>query len=228
MARKKAAVIVEPEAKAEGPDFSALLASVPIEVWPIGDILMDPNNANIHDRRSVESIRGSVAKFGQVEPLLIRKATSMLIAGEGRLIAMKELGFTHVEVRPLPVDATTAAMLSLALNQTAKHSHFDFENVAAQLKGFKADGQDISVLGWADYELDPLLNATWKPPDLSPLPSGNGEKENQTHPHAVIFSEEQWPVIVEAANKVRSMENDLTIKEARCLELIVADWLSRN
>ncbi len=164
MARKKAAAVIDEPTPREA-EFREMISLIPIEVWPIDDVLLDPNNANIHDRRSIDAIRGSVAKFGQVEPLLIRKATSILIAGEGRLIAMKELGFTHVEVRPLPVDATTAAMLSLALNQTAKHSHFDFESVAAQLKGFKSDGQDISVLGWADYELEPLLNATAKPTD---------------------------------------------------------------
>lgn len=134
-----------------------MIASTPIEVWPLDDVILDTNNANIHDRRSIDAIKGSIAKFGQVEPLLIRKSTCIVIAGEGRWIAMQELGFTHVEVRPLDVDATTAAMLSLALNQTAKHSHFDFESVAAQLKGFKVDGQDISMLGWSDFELDGLM-----------------------------------------------------------------------
>lgn len=210
------------------PDVRDLIALIPTEIWPIGDVIIDTNNANIHDRKSIDSIRGSIAKFGQVEDLLVRKATSVLVAGEGRLIAMNELGWTHVKVKPLPIDATTAAMLSLALNQTAKHSQFDFESVARQLKGFREDGHDLSPLGWADYELDPLLNAIWKPPDLEPMPSTNGEKEKKGHPHAVIFSEEQWPVIMQAVGKIRISEDDGLMKESRAIELIVADYLSRN
>jgi hypothetical protein len=225
---RKAKVAAGAMIAAEDEEIKRMIASVPIEVWPIDDVILDPNNANIHDRRSIDDIKGSIAKFGQVEPLLIRKSTSIMIAGEGRWVAMKELGYAHVEVRPLDFDATAAAMLSLALNRTAEHSHFDFENVAAQLKGFKADGHDISILGWADFELEPLLAGEWKPPSVEPKSSPNGKKDDGTHPHAVIFSEEQWPVILDAVNRVRGGEQDPTIKENRALELIVGDWLSRN
>lgn len=207
-------------------ELKSLIVSMPAEMWSIGDVLVDPNNARIHDRRSIDGIKGSIAKFGQVESLLVRKATSVLIAGEGRLIAMQELGFTHVEVKPLPVDATTAAALSLTLNRTAELSHFDFESVAAQIKGLKSDGFPIDVLGWAAHELEPLLQAEWKPPDLSPLPKNDVLSKDK--PHAVIFSEEQWPVIYQAILKIREMELDQDIKEPRCIELMVADWCSRN
>jgi hypothetical protein len=158
MARKAKTVTVE-----EPVDFGQMIAAVPIEVWPLGDVILDPNNANVHDRRSIDAIKASIAKFGQVEPLILRKSTGILIAGEGRWIAMQELGFAHVEVRPLDVDATTAAMLSLTLNRTAELSHFDFESVATQLKGFKADGHDLGVLGWADFEVENLVGGGASP-----------------------------------------------------------------
>jgi len=220
MARKAKTVAVE-----EPVDFGQMIAAVPIEVWPLEDVILDPNNANVHDRRSIDAIKASIAKFGQVEPLILRKSTGILIAGEGRWVAMQELGFAHVEVRPLDVDATTAAMLSLTLNRTAELSHFDFENVAAQLKGFKADGHDLGVLGWADFELQPLLEAKWEPrnPSSGGDANPNGDEDST---HAVVFSSGQWAVISQAINRIRTNENDSLIANARAIELIVADWMS--
>jgi hypothetical protein len=209
-----------------GDRLRELIVAIPSEMWAIDNVLMDPNNARRHDRKSIDGIKGSIAKFGQVESLLVRKATGVLIAGEGRLVAMKELGYTHVEVKPLPVDATTATALSLALNKTAELSYFDFESVAAQIKGLKADGFAVDVLGWAAHELEPLLQAEWKPPALNSI--DKGEDKPKDKPHAVIFSEEQWPVIYQAILKLRDMEGDENIKEPRCIELMVADWSSRN
>jgi hypothetical protein len=229
VARKaKAAALLdlEPINEELSPDLAALIVSIPIERWSIDDVLIDPNNARIHDRKSIDGIKGSIAKFGQVEPLLLRKATKVLIAGEGRLIAMQELGHEHVEVRPLPVDATTAVALSLALNRTAELSHFDFESVAAQINGLKEDGFSVDALGWTDYELGPLLAATWEPPSVGKGAKGSGSAADEGNPHTVMFSAGQWRVLVQAIEKIRVKESDPLITQARAIELVVADWLS--
>jgi len=156
MARRAKATMVD-----EGPgipdDVKALIASNPPVMVPTGQVLIDPNNANTHDRRSIDGIKGSIAKFGQVDPLLVRKATGVLIGGEGRLIAMQELGFEMVEVRFLDIDQTTATGLALALNRTQQLSRFDDAIVVAQLQALEADGFDVGSLGWNDAEMTALL-----------------------------------------------------------------------
>lgn len=165
MARKRKEAESAPDPTAD--DIKALIAKNPPQMWPISRVLLDPNNANTHDRRSIDGIKGSIAKFGQVEPLLVRKANGVLIGGEGRLLAMQELGFQAVEVRPLDVDQVTATGMALALNRTQQLSTFDDAIVVAQLQAMESDGFDVSALGWNDAEMTALL--TLEVPSNGPL-----------------------------------------------------------
>ncbi|MCI0657681.1 MAG: ParB N-terminal domain-containing protein, partial [Acidobacteria bacterium] len=47
---------------------------------------------------NLEAIAGSLARFGQAEPLVVQRGTNRVIAGNGRLVAMKKLGWTECDV----------------------------------------------------------------------------------------------------------------------------------
>lgn len=187
-------------------DIQALIAANPPVMVPIGSILIDPNNANTHDRRSIDGIKGSIAKFGQVDPLLVRKATGVLIGGEGRLTAMQELGFTEVEARFLDVDQTTATGLALALNRTQQLSRFDDAIVVAQLQALEADGFDVGSLGWNDAEMTALLTL-----ETAAVAEADGSLEFKGEPGGQAMDDDSPPASEIPPSQVRMVQLFLTV-----------------
>jgi ParB-like chromosome segregation protein Spo0J len=59
---------------------------------PLADLHLDASNARQHNERNLEAIKGSLARFAQVEPLVVQKSTGRVIGGNGRLVAMRALG----------------------------------------------------------------------------------------------------------------------------------------
>lgn len=141
-------------------DMREAMNLVQEETVSVYSVLLDPNNANRHDREDIEFLKASLATHGQVEPLLVRKATGVLIGGEGRLIAMKELGWPVCRVKYLDINQTRATALALTLNK--KRSVFDDRRVSEQIQALKADDWDIANLGWTAKELEPILAAEWE------------------------------------------------------------------
>src|SRR5690242_10846536 len=58
----------------------------------ISTLVPDPANPRSHGEENIAAIVASIRRFGQVEPLLIQKRTGRVVAGHGRLVAMRQLG----------------------------------------------------------------------------------------------------------------------------------------
>lgn len=83
----------------------------------------------------------------------------MLIAGHGRIVAAKRLGLQQVPVIRLGhlTDAQARAF-RLADNRIALNAGWDEAMLAAELDRLKEDGVDLDLLGFAEDELDRLLD----------------------------------------------------------------------
>ncbi len=77
--------------------------TITISRVPLDALHPDPANARQHGERNVDAICGSLARFGQVEPLVVHKPTGRVIGGNGRLTAMKALGWSHADVVELDI-----------------------------------------------------------------------------------------------------------------------------
>lgn len=104
---------------------------------PLDALHPDPSNARQHGERNLEAIRASLATFGQVEPLVIHAPTRRVIGGNGRLAAMKALGWTHADVVELDISETQATSLAIALNRTAGP-------IPAKLARFSRPGHEMT------------------------------------------------------------------------------------
>ena len=206
-------------------EFSVLIAGREIVPTDISTIIIDPANARLHGTDSIRVIKDSLQLFGQTEPIGIQTSTRKVIWGNGRVEAMRELGWDQCGAIFINVDNTTAAAMSLALNRTAERSEWDYAIVAANLKALQDDSFDVSKLGWEDYELGPMLANDWTPPAVEPT-SADQDGEGGAHPHAVIFTDEQWTLVRQGVERVRNSEHDEAIKESRAIELMVADYLA--
>ena len=65
---------------------------------PIESLHLDPANVRQHGPENMEAIAASLKWFGQAEPLVVHATTHRVIGGNGRLVAMKKLGWTECDV----------------------------------------------------------------------------------------------------------------------------------
>ena len=101
----------------------------------------DPGNTRTHPERNMEAIKASLERFGQVEPLVVR-TDGTVIGGNGRLRAMRELGWTKAEIVRVDVDDSQARALGVALNRTAELAEWDSGRLHAVLQ----DMPDLSEM----------------------------------------------------------------------------------
>jgi DNA modification methylase len=121
---------------------------------PLDALHPDPANARTHGERNLEAIRASLATFGQVEPLIVHAPTKRVIGGNGRLAAMRALGWTHADVVELDISDTQATSLAIALNRTAELAEWDLPTLGALLQSLPS----LDGVGFDADELQELLD----------------------------------------------------------------------
>lgn len=188
---------------------------------PVSELVPARRNARQHAERDLEVLAASLEKFGQRKPIVAKRDTREVLAGNGTLLATQQLGRTHIAVAWFDGTDAEAMAYALADNRTAELSEWNFSELAAQLAEVQAQDENLpAALGWSDEDLSPLLAALWTAPDAEPLPDAP--------PHNVLISctEEQHAVIQQAIERVRQHERDADISDGRALELIAADFVA--
>lgn len=142
----------------------AILAEVTVKTMKVATMELSSlreyeSNARRHGERNMAIIRSSLSNFGQVEPLVVQRATGIVIGGNGRLSAMRELGWQTAEVVLLDIDDAQMAKLSVALNRSAELSTWDNESLYETLRDL-GEGE-LDDLGFSTHELEAL--AAWAP-----------------------------------------------------------------
>lgn len=108
----------------------------------IDDIQPYPGNPRQITMEAVRAVRTSIEKYGYVQPLVV-DADLVVIVGHTRLLALKELGYTHIDV--VVADKLTPQQVKeyrLADNRTAEFTSWDTELLTKaldELSSFDAD-----------------------------------------------------------------------------------------
>lgn len=181
-----------------------------VKIINIADLRDDHANPRAHDARNISAIKGSLAKFGQVEPLVVQQSTRMVIGGNGRLAAMRELGWTEAQVVFLDVDDVKARMLSITLNRTGELAEWNLPTLAQHLQSFGDLRLDMVDLGWSEHELEPLLASEWKPAEVDE----DYTPPDTTGKRSVQFTREQWAAIQPHVAAARGDNEKVTDAEA--------------
>lgn len=125
---------------------------------PLDKLKPDSNNVRAHGSKNLSSIVGSLRQFGQVEPLVVQQKTMVVIGGNGRLDAMKQLGWSKADVVLVDFDTIHARALGLALNRTAELAEWDNHKLENLIADLHADAFDLDAIGFDDDDLAKLLN----------------------------------------------------------------------
>ena len=116
----------------------------------------DPANARAHGPENMAAIEASLARFGQAEPLVVHAGTGRVIGGNGRLAAMRKLGWSEADIVELDLAAVDATALGIALNRTGELAEWDDEALAKLLASLRDEGA-LDGVGFDEAALDELL-----------------------------------------------------------------------
>lgn len=165
----------------------------------------DPTNARLHNKRNLESIKSSLNAFGQHQPIVVQQQGMIVRVGNGRLMAAKELGWTHIAAIVVDEDNIQAVGRALADNKTSDLADWDYGVLGDLFKALQADDFDLELTGFATYEFEPILQVGFDPPEVDP--SGDpfehkGEVrlspsalEKEKAMRTLLFDQEQWEKI---------------------------------
>ena len=145
----------------------------PLEHVPVNRLRCHPDNPRTAD---LEAIKASLQANKQFEPLIVQKSTGHVLAGNHRLIAARELGWTTIDVNYIDVDDEQGRRIMLASNRTAQLGGFDDAALAAILQ----DISDMDGTGYTPDDLDDLLASLEAMPVLPPAPVNASWSESPT------------------------------------------------
>jgi DNA modification methylase len=134
-----------------------LESTLTIRRVPLADLHPDPANVRLHDEKNLGTIKASLARFQQVEPLVVQKSTGRLIAGHGRVAAMRELGWTEADIVEVDVDDTQAAAMAVTLNRSGELASWDLPALRKILDSLR-DEFPLEDLGFDQGDIDELLS----------------------------------------------------------------------
>ncbi len=162
-----------------------------LEVWDISKLKEDPLNARKHGKRNKDSIRSSLKRFGQVEPLVV-KADGTVIGGNGRLNELRAMGEKKVSVTVFDGNEKEARALGVALNRTAELAEWDTSGLSDFVASISIDGDitkgidkvaDMGILQYSHTKLSKIAGS-----NVENFSDGDVEPQMGDMRYAVIVS----------------------------------------
>jgi len=130
----------------------------------IDSLTPDPSNARKHDKRNIEAIKASLARFGQTKPIVLHSNGSTIIAGNGTWYAAKELGWTQIAAAKTSLDTAEAVAYGIADNKTAELAEWE-DDTLRDLMDALPDDLKLAT-GFEGDEIAQLLRLPEEPDEL--------------------------------------------------------------
>lgn len=128
-----------------------------VETLKVDSLHLDPANVRKHGERNLDAIKASLARFGQMKPIVV-DAKGVVIAGNGTLAAAKALGWDKVQAVRSPLKGVDATAYAIADNRTAELAEWDDKALAETLRAVQSDPSiDLAVTGFDEDELAALI-----------------------------------------------------------------------
>lgn len=125
-----------------------------IETVALDTLVMDGENARLHNRRNLDAIKQSIQKFGQYRPFVVNRRDRRIAVGNGMLLAMRELGFSEGAALFLDLSPEEFRRLSIADNRSGDLSANDPALLLGRLKSLPEEL--LSLSGFLSADLDIL------------------------------------------------------------------------
>lgn len=125
-----------------------------VERRAVARIKLNPKNARKHSAEQVGQIGEAIKRFGFTRPLLI-DGDDMIIAGEGRFLGAKAVGWKDVPVVVCPPSWSDEdkRLYALADNKIGLNSEWDQAALSFEIGDLGDMGMDLSIAGFSDAEV---------------------------------------------------------------------------
>jgi ParB-like chromosome segregation protein Spo0J len=122
-----------------------------VESQDVLELKAHPRNPR---RGDVDKIRESIRRNGFYGTVVAQRSTGYILAGNHRVEAARQEGYTHVPVMWVDCDDRTAARILLVDNRASDTAFYDDTELLGLLREF--DMGDLEGTGWTDYDLTEL------------------------------------------------------------------------
>lgn len=103
-----------------------------------------------------ESLKKSIEKFGFVQNIVYNQRTGNIVGGHQRIKVLKDLGYKEIMTSVVDVDEQQEKALNIGLNKI--EGEWDFDKLRILMEDLQESGLDLGLTGFADYEIEDLLN----------------------------------------------------------------------
>ena len=125
------------------------------ETVPIDSLHLDPANVRLHPERNLATIKASLARFGQVKPIVV-DANNVVRAGNGTLEAAKALGWDKIAIVRTSLKGSEATAYAITDNRSAEQAEWDNVALAESLRSLQSEDFDLDAVGFTAEEIDGL------------------------------------------------------------------------
>jgi ParB-like chromosome segregation protein Spo0J len=113
---------------------------------PVAELVFDPANARQHGEANLLAITGALRQFGQRVPIVVQREGMIVRAGNGRLQAAIDLGWTHIAAVIIDEDNASAISFAIADNRTAELAEWDDAVLAQLLHAVEVGDADLQQM----------------------------------------------------------------------------------
>jgi site-specific DNA-methyltransferase (adenine-specific) len=141
-----------------------------VERVEVSTLLNDPANVRKHNERNLDSIKASLARFGQQKPIVVGR-DGVVIAGNGTLAAARSLGWSMIDIVRSHLTGAEATAYAIADNRTAELAEWDEESLAQQLAALQIEDEELlAATGFDEKELEAMSGPAEVEEDEVPEP----------------------------------------------------------
>ena len=180
-----------------------------LQTRKVSDLIPYINNSRTHSEEQINQIISSIKEFGFTNPILLEEENG-IIAGHGRLMAVRKMGWSEVPCVTIKgLTKTQIKALNIADNQIALNAGWDLEKLSLELESLKEGNFDLAILGFnKDFLSDIVIDQDNIETTMPVLKEGDKPPFQQI---TFTIHEENFPHIKKAMDKAKTKEiiNDL-------------------
>lgn len=138
--------------------MSNTLPAPQFKVVSVADL--KPWEKNPRRGHAVDAIASSIETFGYLAPIIVQKDTLRVLAGHGRLEALRKRGVDAVPVIIADLTDDQATLYTIADNKLGEISTWDEELLSKLVKDLEFADLNLGITGFSEAELAELLQST--------------------------------------------------------------------
>ena len=170
---------------------------------PVDKLIPYINNSRTHSDEQVAQIAASIKEFGWTNPVLVDSKNG-IIAGHGRLMAARKLGYTEVPTIELKdLTETQRKAYIIADNRLALNAGWDNEMLTIELNDLLADGFALEMLGFDAGIVEQLLMGETADLGLLPEEKLDNFLNGDTKILRLAYDEQEFSQITDALQQLQ-------------------------